>query len=1415
MKKILIGLIALISFSQSFGQSAGNDTTKYAYYKFTYGNALDRYWARRVLIIPADTIYSKDGLAMKNGTLYVGNGTSWSQVTGGGGGIDSAVIGSNGVIVSVAGSVRNAKADTFFVATRSRLQKVTDSMNAVNLTRFLQWADSVGTNAYTTFDRSRKIADSLGVLLGNKVTNGGSVAILQHVATYAGRPTVGIGLFYADDSAAFYSFNGSTAVNLTGFYNVAFLGKGVGDTSYVYGRGQNILVAGINDSLDFKHYTRGDTARTFYVQAHDSTSGNALQTKYRSDTARNNIYNGLGAKGGAVHTDPTTGLLTTQPAILHAPGTLATAAALPANTYNNGTSGFGATLTANSNGALTVDGVAAALGNRILVKNEAAPSHNGIYTVSQAGSVSTPYILTRGLYSSLAPNMGAGSFIYIQAGTANTNTVWYQQTTGTITFGTSPLAYAQTAGSGGSLPTIGHYQVRGQLGGSDTVVQYITYNVRDFGIVDDGTTDNLAAVRALAVWLPDGAALYWPGGGAGYVISDSVIWKKNIRMFGDGMKPFKIFTVNLTPFHGATNILFTSATADGFVFATNGSTNQYPIYTIDDMSFINTAGSTPTAGAGLKFNGSKQGNLHRVEVENFFIDVLNNSNNLVAHDCFFINPVLYGMEITSALNPDAGGTELSYCHFASGFNATTTAKGIYWKGGGLLYLDYCDFNAQAILTSNTEFVADIYSDLTDGPTSDCRITNCEFENFQTSAIVLTNQSGGRFYNVQIIGNQFGAYSTAPDAAIIVNGFYIVQIDHNIGATTGPVIQHPLIRLIGDTTVQLGMNLPKSRIGTQSGWLCADSVYTSEDIQRTVIASSIPSVAALGPNILGIITNPNGQAADSMIVQLPTSLFTPTTTTFNNLTSFANGGNFSGFVLQLGSATATNPGIVSTGTQTYAGPKIFTSAISTDNIVVGSGGTAGANIAIGNSSLIPATATGTNNHGIGTGSLHSLTSGAGNMANGPSSLAACTTCSFNVAEGSSALTASNTSDNTAVGYQTMVANNTGGDVTAIGFKALNASTAQQNTAVGSKAAIAASTAASLTAIGYGALSSVTTGGFCTALGAGAMPLNISGTHSMALGYDAGWFETRSNKFIVGDNTTTYLIGGDFSTGQLCFNCNTTGTNLFALTASALVEMRGTTGGFLPPVLTTTQQNAISSPATGLTIWNSDSLTFVCYNGTAWLKLGYAFAAGGGGSNYQTVQNNASSMTVRPKLNFTGAPNVSDNSGNTSTDVHLPGLMFSQTANGTAVTNTTTQTTLLGTGTGTMTFAANTLVAGEVIVVHGYALLSTASSGVGSLSFELLNGFTGVSLSTSPTTSLSGQTAEITATATILTTGSSGTMVVAYNINLGGTSTPILAAGSGSYAINTTISRTFDLQVTWANALSANSIQSVAPFTMKVE
>jgi hypothetical protein len=51
------------------------------------------------------------------------------------------------------------------------------------------------------------------------------------------------------------------------------------------------------------------------------------------------------------------------------------------------------------------------------------------------------------------------------------------------------------------------------------------------------------------------------------------------------------------------------------------------------------------------------------------------------------------------------------------------------------------------------------------------------------------------------------------------------------------------------------------------------------------------------------------------------------------------------------------------------------------------------------------------------------------------------------------------------------------------------------------------------------------------------------------------------------------------------------------ASALVELRTTTQGFLPPRMTTTQKNAIATPANGLVVFDT-TLNKLCVYTTAW-------------------------------------------------------------------------------------------------------------------------------------------------------------------------------------------------------------------------
>jgi hypothetical protein len=55
------------------------------------------------------------------------------------------------------------------------------------------------------------------------------------------------------------------------------------------------------------------------------------------------------------------------------------------------------------------------------------------------------------------------------------------------------------------------------------------------------------------------------------------------------------------------------------------------------------------------------------------------------------------------------------------------------------------------------------------------------------------------------------------------------------------------------------------------------------------------------------------------------------------------------------------------------------------------------------------------------------------------------------------------------------------------------------------------------------------------------------------------------------------------------------------ASAVLQADSTTRGFLPPRMTTTQKNAIATPAAGLVVYDSTTNKLCCYNGSTWNDL----------------------------------------------------------------------------------------------------------------------------------------------------------------------------------------------------------------------
>jgi hypothetical protein len=120
----------------------------------------------------------------------------------------------------------------------------------------------------------------------------------------------------------------------------------------------------------------------------------------------------------------------------------ATTAALSGTvTYDNGTSGVGATLTLGT-ALTTLDGYSLVNGDRILVKNQATSAHNGIYTWATGGTV-----LTRATNADQTVELNGGDFFFVVHGTVNGDTGWVI-TASVTTIGTSDVTFAQFSGAG-------------------------------------------------------------------------------------------------------------------------------------------------------------------------------------------------------------------------------------------------------------------------------------------------------------------------------------------------------------------------------------------------------------------------------------------------------------------------------------------------------------------------------------------------------------------------------------------------------------------------------------------------------------------------------------------------------------------------------------------------------------------------------------------------------------------------------------------------------------------------------------------------------------------------------------------------------------------------------------------------------
>ncbi len=154
-------------------------------------------------------------------------------------------------------------------------------------------------------------------------------------------------------------------------------------------------------------------------------------------------------------------------------------------TYDNGTSGVGATLVTDGSYTVIDDINIATIGTRILVKDEANLAHNGIYIYTNSTT------LTRADDYDTAAEIQSGDFVFVTGGTIYAATGWVQINTVT-TVGTDTIVWDQFSGAGtftagqgltltGTVFSVNTDGITTEIGGGNVVVkanaQFTTPNI--------------------------------------------------------------------------------------------------------------------------------------------------------------------------------------------------------------------------------------------------------------------------------------------------------------------------------------------------------------------------------------------------------------------------------------------------------------------------------------------------------------------------------------------------------------------------------------------------------------------------------------------------------------------------------------------------------------------------------------------------------------------------------------------------------------------------------------------------------------------------------------------------------------------------------------------------------------------------